>query len=73
MDGCVEIHHPLKSAQTLQIVGKTKGRRKLLSFSHMWRMASNEHVNRIIHNRLQRETATGVRKNASTFPVNTKP
>jgi hypothetical protein len=49
MDGCVEPQHPLKSAQTLQTVGKTRGRRKLLSFSHVWRMVSNGHVNRMIY------------------------
>ena len=70
-DGCVEPHHPSKSAQNLQTVGKTGGRRQLLSFSHMWKMASNGHVNRMIHADL-RETATGVRKDASTFPMSTR-
>lgn len=49
MDGCVEPHHPSKSAQTLQTVGKTGRRRTLLSFSHTWRMAFNGHVNRTTH------------------------
>lgn len=46
MDGCVEPHHPSKSAQTLPAVDKTGGRRRQLSFSHMWRMTSSGYANR---------------------------
>lgn len=49
MDGCVEPHHPLKHAQTLQTVDKTGGRRRQWSFSHMWRMTSSGYANRKTH------------------------
>lgn len=49
MDGCVEPHHPLMRAQTLQTVDKTGGRRRQWSFSHMRRMMSSGYANRKTH------------------------
>lgn len=44
----MEPHHPLKSAKTLQTTDNTGGKRRQLSFSHMWRMTSKGYANKMI-------------------------